>query len=475
MVTPLRAGAALIDITPQAGTHLGGTWGTLRKAETIAEPLYARVLVLERDGRKMCIAAPDLEIVVGKYTERIRAAAQAQCGIAPDACMVHLPQPHSTPPLGHFIIDDAFPNIPPEHEYLRGSQSAYCDFATEKIIEAIALADSRLRPVQVAAGSAVRDDLAFNRRGVTRDGSVMMPWFYSGLQQPLGPTNIRYMEGPADPEVGVVCLRDESMRMVAMLLHFTCHPVNVFATNLHVVSPDWPGAWATEMQARYGADCVPLVLNGCCGNINPWPPFTPDFHPDHRRMGAELAKTSEAIIRTLEFADDAQVDWAVRHLQLPLKTAPAEARAKAEALLAAHPEVQWQADNPKQATWEWMDAAMLMSVELERERNPNFNYEVQVMRLGYIALVGLPGEPFVEGQLDIKVGSPTYPTYVAHDTTDYAGYIAPRASYARGGHEIREIPAKWAKLEPGALEAITDCAIGLLRQVFADKVGETKE
>ena len=462
----LRAGAALVDITPKAGTHLGGTWGVLRAAQVVAEPLYARALVFESGGRKLCFVAPDLEIVTRKYTDRIREAASAQCGLEPDAVMVHFPQPHSTPPVGNFILGDELPGIPPEHEYLRGSQSEYCEFAVAKIIEAIVQANDDLRPVKIAAGSAVRADLAFNRRGITRDGKATMPWLYSSQQKPLGPTDIRYLEGPMDPEVGVLCARDDDLHMVAMLLHYTCHPVNVFALTKHVVSPDWPGIWAEQMQERFGPECIPLVLNGCCGNINPWPPFTPDFVPDHRRMGRELAETAGSVIQTLEFRDTAALDWRVRNLKLPLKKANPEDRAKAEKLLADHPEPVWDDGNPPRVGHEWMDAAMLMSVEIERERSPDYDYEIQVLRVGDVAFVGLPGEPFVEGQLAIKIGSPAYPTYVAHGTTDFSGYIAPRESYPHGGHEIRTTPAKWAKLEPGALERIAETAVDMLKEIF---------
>lgn len=464
--SPLRVGAAMIDITPRAGTHLGGDWGVFRPAEVIGEPLYTRAIVLDHNGKKICIASPDLEIVMGKYTRRIRDAAAQRCGIAPHDTMVHLAQAHSTPPLGNFIIDEAFPNIPPEHEYLRGSQEEYCDFAAAKTIEAIELADRRLQPVQMAAGSAARDDLAFNRRAVTRDGKVMMPWFFSQRQYPLGPTHIRHMEGPSDPEVGVVCFRDAAMNMVAMLLHFTCHPVNMYALNKHVVTPDWPGAWAGGMQARYGAACVPIVLNGCCGDVNPWPPFAAGFLPDHQRMGAELAKTSERIIETLRFGEPTQITSRLTNLPLPIKKLDPAKRAEAEKLLRENPAPLWMKDNLNHATWEWMDAAMMMSVELERERSADYPYEIQTFRIGDLALVGLPGEPFASGQLQIKIGSPAYPTYVAHGTTDYAGYIAPRDAYPRGGHEIRDTPAKWAKLAPGALEAIVETSIADLKALW---------
>lgn len=455
----------MVDITPPAGTHLGGTWGTLRPAEIIEERLYARAAVFAQGGRKFCILQPDLEIATRPWTDRIRKGVSARCGIPLDAILVHFPQPHSTPPLGNFIIDEEFLLIPPEHEYLRGAQSAYCEFAATKIVEAACLAESRLRPIRIAAGSAVRNDLAFNRRGVMRNGTVGMPWLYSSLQKPLGPTEYRYLEGPTDPEVGVLCARDDDMNMVAMILHFTCHPVNVFALCQHTVSPDWPGIWCQEMQAACGPGSIALVLNGCCGNINPWPAFEPDFVPDHRRMGRALAETTGRILRTLRFSECPVLDWRVRHLALPLKEAAAEAVATAAKKLAEHPAPVWQKDNPKQVTWEWMDAAMLMSVELERRRNPCYDCEIQALRIGDTALVGLPGEPFVEGQLEIKIKSPFYPTYVAHNCADFAGYIAPRASYARGGHEIRDTPAKWAKLEPGALETMTEAVGVMLRDL----------
>jgi hypothetical protein len=220
------------------------------------------------------------------------------------------------------------------------------------------------------------------------------------------------------------------------------------------------------LQSRFGQSCVPLVLNGCCGNINPWPAFTPDFVPDHRRMGRALAETTEAVIRTLCFEDVDALDWRVRHLRLPIRKVSPQALAGAEKLLAEHPAPVWSKDDPAHVRGDWMEAAMLISMELERRRSPEFDYEIQAFRIGQAAFVGLPGEPFVEGQLAIKVGSPARQTYVAHDTTDFAGYIAPRECFPHGGHEIRDEPAKWAKLEPGSLEIIVENTVELLRELF---------
>jgi|YNPNPStandDraft_1061719.scaffolds.fasta_scaffold11115_3 neutral ceramidase len=460
----MQAGAAKVEITPRAGTHLAGSGaGEHRPAQVVLDPLYARAVVFESGGRKVCFLSLDVTIVTEEWTEHLRRAAAERFGFDPDAVMVHATQTHSAPSLGHFMFDPDFPELPPDIEYLRGGETPFFEFAAARAIEAIGAADRSLRPVQIGVGSALRDGLAFNRRGVTREGKAVMPWLYSRRQYPLGPTHLRYLEGPTDPEVGVFGARDESLRMVAMLLHFTCHPVNVFATQYHAVSADWPGIWAGEMENRFGGGA--LVLNGCCGNLNPWPAFEPDFVPDHRRMGQALAETASAVVGRLEFSEAEALAWKVRHVPLPLKPADPERLARAEQVLAEHPAPRWSEERPGLIDGAWFQAASVKSVELMRRRRPDFPYEIQVLRVGDTVFVGLPGEPFVEGQLAIKVGSPAYPTYVAHATTHYVGYVPTASAFPRGGHEVDF--SYWAKLAPESLDRIVENALDLIREVMA--------
>jgi neutral ceramidase len=105
-----------------------------------------------------------------------------------------------------------------------------------------------------------------------------------------------------------------------------------------------------------------------------------------------------------------------------------------------------------------------LSVHLMRRREPELAYEIQVLRIGDTAIVGLPGEPFVEGQLAIKIESPAYPTYVAHCTTQYVGYLPTREAFQRGGHEVNL--SYWAKVGPEALDLVVENAVGLIKEVF---------
>ncbi len=463
----LRAGAAQVDITPWAGVHLAGSVGQYRPAKLLGEPTYARALVLESGGQRVCLVMLDVCIVTADYSRPIREAAAARLGCPVEAVLVCATQTHSAPSLGHLMLDPDFPELPAEFEWLRGGERAYYDFALPRVLEAVRLAAERLEPVALGAASGIEGRYAFNRRGVDRNGQVRMPgrtW-----AAPLGPTWLRYLEGPMDPEVGVVCLRRPSLHMAAILLHHTCHPVHVFPRP--IISPDWPGAVCDSLQQTHGSDCTPLVLNGACGNINPWPPYDPDYPDDHRAMGQALSAVAGRVIETLAFTDEVPVGYAARHVPIPFRRLTEDELAWAQGVLDRSPVPAWDPERPDYVDPDWPVAASIYSVHLQQQREAALDYEIQVLRLGPVAIVGLPGEPFVEGQLAIKIGSPTYPTYVAHVATQYVGYIPTRDALRRGGHEVNT--RYWAKLVPEALELIQAGALAALGEAFPANGGET--
>jgi hypothetical protein len=465
----LRAGAARVDITPPPGTHLSGSGcGEHRPAQSVLDPLFAKAIVLEADGRRVCLVTLDVTVVTGDYTQKIRTAIAGKTGVPLDAIMVHAIQTHSAPSLGYFMLDPDFPlETTPETEYLWGAERAYGDTAAEAAVRAAVEAAAALQPVRIGVGRGILGDLAFNRRGVRRDGTVMMPKPRGRENQPLGITELCYLEGPVDPEVGVVCIQRMDMQPLAFLLHYTCHPVNVFGCpeTYCTVSADWPGAWAQGMQRAFGPAAVPLVVNGCCGNINPWNPFDPDCRPDHRRMGRALTTMSERIVHAMTFVRNARLAWDIQRIVLPFREIPEARRRDVARILGEHPQPPRGKNGAVDP--QWFSAASTRSAELCRKREPMFSYEIQGLRIGDTAIVGLPGEPFVEGQLAIKTRSPAPYVFPAHLTTHYVGYLPTRDAYARGGHEANTEVTYWAKLAPGSLETVVEQAVALLRQVFA--------
>ena len=236
----LKAGAAMIDITPPAGTHLAGSGaGEHRPAEAVMDPLFAKAIVFEGGDRRVCMVILDLTIVTGDYTDRIRAAIGEQTGIPPGAVMVQATQTHSAPSLGCFLLDPDFPlETTGETEYLRGGERAYGDRAAAAAVEAAVEAAGRLQPVRIGLGRGVSGDLAFNRRGIRRDGTIAMPRPQGREEQPFGNADICYLEGPMDPEVGVCCVQDMDMKPLAFLPAFHLSPGQCFR-----VPRDLPGGF----------------------------------------------------------------------------------------------------------------------------------------------------------------------------------------------------------------------------------------
>jgi hypothetical protein len=445
-------------MTPKLGVQVSGAVGAHRPAKFVVDPLYSRCIVLESGGRKICLIATDLTIITREHSDKIRQWAAEEYGFSPEAVMVHATQSHSAPSLGSFLITDDY-ELPDEFDWLRGGDVRYNSFAQDRIKEAVRGAVDSMGPVQVAMGSGIEGRMAFNRRAVTRDGKAMMPYMW---KPPLGPTQIRYMEGPMDPEVGVICFRGESLRFPAMIVNYSCHPVHVFPKPL--ISADWPGALSARLSDLYGEACVPMVLNGPCGNINPWPPFDPHYVEDHRRMGGVLADTVEKVLETLEFVEEAPIDWRAKTLKLPLREIDGKQLEAAQRVLKENPQPVWADETQRGVDPQWVMAVGLVELAELRERDLGYDYEIQAFRIGDAAVVGLPGEPFVEGALQIKLASPTFPTYIAHDVNHYAGYLPTKEAFPRGGHEVNT--GSWSRLVPEALDTVVEASVELLQDLF---------
>ena len=112
---------------------------------------------------------------------------------------------------------------------------------------------------------------------------------------------------------------------------------------------------------------------------------------------------------------------------------------------------------------EILAADQFQSPSIYREKT--YEYRIQVLRLGDVAIVGLPGEPFVEAGLEIKLASPAALTLVVHlPSWPDPSYLPTARAFERGGYETL---SHVCRLAPGALETITAEAIDLLKEMFA--------
>src|SRR3954452_11441015 len=67
----LRAGSGRADVTPPTGYYMMGWVDSRAKPEGVWTRLYARAIVLERDGRKIALVAMDANAVPGGLVAQV--------------------------------------------------------------------------------------------------------------------------------------------------------------------------------------------------------------------------------------------------------------------------------------------------------------------------------------------------------------------------------------------------------------------
>jgi hypothetical protein len=211
-----------------------------------------------------------------------------------------------------------------------------------------------------------------------------------------------------------------------------------------------------------GEPFVPLFLNGCCGNVN---------HVDYcdrfqgrgyqmaQRVGYMLGAAAHEAIRS---RTQVEVDGlAVSRQQVVLQRMQVsdQKRRWCEAVLE---EVR---RNPPKGQVDGLPDAYYASTLLrmyQKQHEPDA-VEVMILRIGPVALVGLPGECFYELGLEIKQQSPAAHTLVAGLCNDAIGYIPTRESFAQGGYE----PTPGSTFyEPGSDQRLVGSALEQLGRLF---------
>jgi len=451
----LLAGAARADITPEKGIQIAGDIGRRRPVEEIRAPLYAKALVLQQNGRTACILSLDVTGVMRKWANQLRRQVAEILDTEPEAIIPHALQSHSAPFVGNHMVGADCPFLPDELWWLRGGDDRYIEPFFSGVMDAVRRAKDALQPAAMRAVRGMDGRVAFNRRFVMRDGTVK-------THPKRCDSNILHCEGPADPEVGVALLEDRSGRPLAALLHHTCHPVHGFPHRW--ISPDWPGAWSDGVQGLLGEGCVPLVLNGACGNVHHVNHLDPSQEDTIEAMGHKLTETTERILPGLKPIEVKPLRWISRIVQIPLRKLPPREVKAAQRLIEENPEPIWQNEEKTNVEWDWVYAVAALDLARQQEKQPWYDYEIQVLRIGDLAVIGWPGEPFVEAQLAIKKGSPAAYTFVAHFCNDSAGYQPTCEAFERGGYETRT--ANWSKLAPEALEVVQDTTVEMLRELY---------
>ncbi len=436
----LLAGTGCVEITPPVGTPLAGFAARDHGAEGIHDPLYAKALVLDDEEKRICLITNDLIGLPGSLVARIRAHIEEETGLPGSHVMLNCSHTHSGP------------QIKPEEDYAA--------VLVRQIAGAAAMAVRNLRPAKLGFGRGPVQ-LGINRRE-WRNGEIV-----------LG----RNPEGPVAPYVDVVRIDETEGRPLAILFAHACHPVTR-AADSYLISADYPGQAQAIVELVYpGAQA--MFAQGCSGNVNSEP--VGGSWEDVRRLGTMLAgevlKVREEIVTTADVRLAAGEEIALLPIaKLPEKDEIDRELAAAEENLAAAQAsgVQTRINVQKAFRDTW---AKIKEMKEKGEEFPPYEFPLQGLAIGDLAILGLPGEIFVEYQLFVDEISPFRQTLTLGCTNGSGAYIPTAAALPEGGYEVRFTPLWWGRL-PFAPELEANLQDGLrklLENLQAQLASRTEE
>lgn len=445
----LQLGTAKVDITPEPGLPLMGNFRDDYAARGVLDSLHAKALVIDDGRTKAAVLTLDVCMLDRDDVELIRRTIAQQCSIPPQQVLVHATHTHSAPATnGRFSCNlDFKPYRPRIQEMLRLAASA------------VALAQQRLSPAKLSVGSARETRISFNRRLRRRDGSTQMNW--ESLSPGFDPQQVERPWGPTDPEV--LCLHaecDSGDRAVAV--NFALHPA-ILAGDNWLYSADYPGQLAAALTSIHGPRLACMFLNGCAGNVNHVDYTDPSQGRGHvmtERVGYMLAAAASEAMRSavpLPGEPLAIARQTVELVRLPISDAE-YARCRAVIASAGGASLAGQVDGLPEMHF------ASVRVEMYQDQHKPDQVEVFTLRLGELAIVGLPGENFCEIGLDIKRRSPARWTMVLGLSNDAIGYLPTRESSAQGGYEPMIGSTFY---EPGSAERLADAAVEQLNRLFS--------
>ncbi len=275
----LSAGVARVEFTPSGRVPLAGYGSRFGKLSTgVHDPVHARALALEADGRRFVLAVVDLVGITREVREDVVARLP---DLRPDEVLIAATHDHSGP--GGFG----------RHPLATVTCGFYSDERREAVVAAV-----------VEAIRRAREALAPARLGT---GTVDLTGFSR---------NRRVSGGPVDPEGGLVRVERVDGSLLAVWVHFTAHPTLLSGDNLEV-SAEWPGALCFALEeAHPGATA--LFTNGAEGDQSPAGVRGDGDFARVADYGRRLAEAVEGPLSALRTSGDLAIRTRLDEVDLPL-------------------------------------------------------------------------------------------------------------------------------------------------------------
>lgn len=423
-----RAGAAAVDITPDAWPlPLIGSF-QYRPATSAHDPLHSRALAVQSGDSTVAIAVVDSCYIPRETIDEAKRRIEAASGLPADRILVSATHTHSAPPPAPGVGLRGL-----EAERHEENEARYSERLIQGIAASVKQAVSRLAPARVGWAKASLPDQVFNRRWHMSAGSIP-PDPFGGttdrvrMNPPFADPHLIRPSGPVDPEVAVLSFLSAHGEPIALLANYSLHYVGGIPAGQ--VSADYFGEFARTITSRLeaGANFVAMLSNGTSGNINNLDFSKPRDRKEPfeqvKHVASELADIVAAAYERIEHIPGAGVAMEQSELSLARRKPSQSLLNRSRLLLEDPPE----AVTARQVIYAQRAVALHDGPE-------NVSVILQAIRIGEVGIAALPFETFVETGLAIKDRSPLRPSFVIELANGAEKYLPTPEHHELGGYE----------------------------------------
>ncbi len=446
-----KVGFSTVNANPNLGHEIAGYY-VKRYAKGFLDDIEVSTLLLQKDGTNIAMISVDVCGINEDFGLDVSNMIEKATGISKDNVYLTATHSHTGPVI---IFNDRYTK---KQELLD-----YIAFLKQRIVDSVvlALADVKDAKMGYIYGYAP-ERVAYIRRYKMKDGSTF-------TCPPIDDPNIDHPIGTLDQRVNVIRF-DRVGGPTIVAVNYGLHADTI---NGELVSADFPGVMRKTIEkALDGVKCI--FFNGAEGDVG-----STNVHPTKgdmndteisfdnemkspgmaRFVGRALAGTILQVYDKVHYVDVDEIKIVSKYIDIPSNMPTPEEMPLARLYTQLHNE-----GRDDEIPYKAMQLTTAVADAMRKVRLENgpefFTIRLTAIKLGPVAYLGIPGEPFTDIGVEIKKADGWNLIMPTALTNGNIGYFPMKSAYDEGGYE-----AKTSQFKAGVAEIIIENAIQLLNEI----------
>lgn len=405
----LKANTAIDSYSIPKGVYMAGYGDRNQGNIGTHDKLYTKAITIEQGGEKIILIGNDLYGVDKELVKDVTVAINKETSIPEENIFICATHTHAAPDIFDWEYDKRYFKA-------RANREVRKHIIDTMIKNAIA-STRNLVPVKLEFGQERCNAVASNR--IDKDG-------------------------PLDDLLnGVFLLRGDDTPL-AIIINYPCHPTVLGADNKYI-SADYPGVLQRLMEEHFEFKTTCIFMNGACGNQSTRYTREGQGFSEVKRIGKLLFTATLKAYEYRKTIYDPVIQSVKKPIKLPKKQLPSRKEAleyyktMQEELKIAKDTADLPPTKLRDVLTRKQGAAITLKL-IDVLDQLDLNAFIQLVRLGDIALVGMPVEIFNDYGFLIKEQSPYASTLIVGYANGKLGYVYTPESYDQRNYEAWASP-----------------------------------